>query len=375
MITLAIRNRFRFGLAALALALALVGWQIVRPGETLYKGRKLQEWVDIQLFGDPGDPSAQFHAEEVLANLHGEDRQASFEAEEQVVVPYVIRRLKAKDNPLWKPYTAIKRVTPACIGNLMPAWREPKESRLAAAYWLGHRGPGTPETTVPVLCQVAGNDADKQVRRMAVFALSTISVYSPDEVPIMEKALLTDMDKETRLKAAEWFEQTTPDPDRIVPVLVRLLEDADSAVSEACMRALASYGHRAGCALEPLQKLTKVNDKRVAWVASRALRDIDPASATPVDIFRPRGQKPGKAFNEIGLLTEEGRLGEERALASKLAQRALNMGGDAIILRPPAFVGGQPVDTGNIWTGKVLYRASVLVYEPGSVPQRREQKR
>jgi hypothetical protein len=340
----------------------------LRNREPVYRGKRLSAWVDESLF----EVRSDYSASQVLGDLHPGDRQASFDAEIREVVPVVIERLQTKDNPLWKPYVLAKQKAPGPIANCLPDWREPRTVRLAAARWLGHLGPGLPEAAVEPLCKVAKQDPDLEVRRTAIVALSNIGLYSAEAVPIMATALLAERDSYTRVRAAEWFRQTTPDPEKIVPLLLKVLSDRDQDVGDACVYALASYGHRAVSARDRLRMLAKSDDRFIAWAAATALKEIDPVPPRPIDIYRARGQKPTTSFKEIGLLTYEASLADLNQTEVKLATEAFTMGGDAIILHPIVFPASE--ESGNVsWPSKALYKASVIVYNPakgaGSSPQ------
>ena len=81
---------------------------------------------------------------------------------------------------------------------------------------------------------------------------------------------------------------------------------------------------------------------------------------TQVDIFRD-GQKPTRAYKEIGLLTDDGGLVEQRGIEAKLIRKAKRMGANAIIFQPLTKSGGELKGFSVVDT--YVYRALVIVYE------------
>jgi hypothetical protein len=81
---------------------------------------------------------------------------------------------------------------------------------------------------------------------------------------------------------------------------------------------------------------------------------------TEVTIFRD-GQKPSKAYKEIGMLTDDGKAVEQPNIEAKFINKAKRMGGNAIIMYPAVKSGSELSGFGLV--DSFLYKASVVVYE------------
>ena len=136
----------------------------------------------------------------------------------------------------------------------------------------------------PVLCNLAKNDPQPQVRQAAMRALANIAVFSEEALQIM-LVELNHTDWQHREAAAKWFGRTTPDESRVVPLLVRGLEDP--AAKSEFAKALGPYGPRARFVVEPLLTLARTNDRAIASVAVWALEGIDPEAAKKAGVTSP----------------------------------------------------------------------------------------
>ena len=79
-----------------------------------------------------------------------------------------------------------------------------------------------------------------------------------------------------------------------------------------------------------------------------------------IDVFRD-GQKPTKAYKEIGMVTDDGRAVEQPDIESKFIKKAKRMGGNAIIMFAPTRSGGEL--SGFSLVDTFLYKASIIIYE------------
>ena len=79
-----------------------------------------------------------------------------------------------------------------------------------------------------------------------------------------------------------------------------------------------------------------------------------------IELFRD-GQKPNRLYKEIGLLTDDGALGEQGDIEAKFIKKAKKMGADALILSPLVKTGGELKGFGIVDT--YLYKASAIVYD------------
>ena len=207
---------------------------------------------------------------------------------EKDVISCTIAGLNSGGDRLWKPYNYVRAKAPICVSRHMPLWPEPRKVRRATAWWLLYRAlPEDPkpaalglnELAAPVLCRLARSDKDPAVRQAATWALGAIGTPSPEALQIM-LAALNHTEPEDRRAATRWFGRNKLAADKIVPVLVRGLED--NAMRSDYAQALRAYGPLAKVAVEPLTALSRTNDRATASVAYWALSGIDPQAAARV---------------------------------------------------------------------------------------------
>jgi hypothetical protein len=79
-----------------------------------------------------------------------------------------------------------------------------------------------------------------------------------------------------------------------------------------------------------------------------------------IEIFRD-GAKPPTAFKEIGMLTDNGSLGEQGQIESKFLKKARKAGADAIIMHPQTQIGGELKGFGIVDT--YLFKATMIVFQ------------
>jgi hypothetical protein len=198
--------------------------------------------------------------------------------------------LETRGDLFWKPYSYFRAKAPASIRQRMAQWREPRKVRRAAATWIVDRAalclasptdPGLNELATPVLCQLAINDRDPAVRRAATGALGAIGTASPEAFQIMLEALNHGKTADRR-DALRWFGRNNLAAEKLVPVLVRGLED--DAMRSDYAEALRAYGPLAKSAVEPLTALAQTTDRATASVAYWALSGIDLEAAARIRV-------------------------------------------------------------------------------------------
>lgn len=84
-------------------------------------------------------------------------------------------------------------------------------------------------------------------------------------------------------------------------------------------------------------------------------------AALAVKVFRDP-QKPPQAFEELQLLTDEGRLSEQGDIEMQFRNKAARLGGDAIIVLEPKKIGQEFTGTGL--ADSYLYTARAVRYKP-----------
>ncbi len=284
---------------------------IIRSREPRFEGRTHNYWIGKWV------REGHSHAESVLLQIGATNRSIWVQAMDEKR-RFVIDGLKTKDSFWWRPYTGLKKRTPALVSKWLPDWPEPAESRLAAvnllasanlardSFWTEAvptlcnlaKKDASPlirlaaiaaignlrllsEQAMPVLCDLAEKDPNPEMRSAAIQGISRLGDPSAAAVPRMLKALTSDRSQD-RESAAKWFGKTTLVPERVVPELVRLLEDPGMKSDAA--RALAQYGSRAQFAVPHLVELSKTNDPAISSVAKWALFGIDREAAAEAGI-------------------------------------------------------------------------------------------
>jgi hypothetical protein len=209
---------------------------------------------------------------------------------EKELVSCTMAALETRDSPFWKPYSYFRAKAPASISQRIMQWREPRKVRRTAATWIVDRAalcpaspadPGLNELATPVLCQMAINDRDPAVRRAATWALGVIGTPSPEAFQIM-LAALNHAKTEDRRAATRWFGRNKLAAEKLVPILVRGLED--NAMRSDYAEALRAYGPLAKSAVEPLTALAQTNNPATASVAYWALSGIDHEAAARIGV-------------------------------------------------------------------------------------------
>jgi len=187
----------RWGLIALAIllviALGVFLWRALREPELVYQGKPVRALVQRAVFGFD-DAQADLRLAEAL---RAADPVCKARIEKELV-RCVLKSLNTRDNSLWRPYTLVRTNLPPAIAKVMPAWGEPTRVRWCAVWWLSMRAarggadsapPGLFQRAMPVLCDLARNDPNKQVRQVATMALGQVGTDSPEAFEIMLRAL------------------------------------------------------------------------------------------------------------------------------------------------------------------------------------------
>ena len=248
--------------------------------EALYQGKSLRTLVEHAVLDF--DQSANSELDLAIGTAKGPAKAQI----QSALADCTLRSLKIRNCVFWRPYNYLKGKAPISISRLMGDWREPRLVRKAAASWLSSRAepwnprpaiPGLNEAAGPILYDLARHDPDSDVRRAEFRALGTIGVYS-DEIFQLMLSSLGQPEPAVREAAVKWFRKNTLAPEKVVPVLVRGLED--NSMRSEYARTLIAYGPKANFEVQPLIVLAKTNDRATASVASWALYAIDTKAAT-----------------------------------------------------------------------------------------------
>lgn len=221
-----LNQRERWGLIALAMllvvALGTILLQALREPETVYQDKPISAWVRSAVIRDDGTANWYLHEARRTADPVSKARI------DKEIVHSAMKFLNTKDNPLWKPYTFVRTNLPPSVARVMPTWQEPASVRSGAVWMLFFGGPGLSsdpappglcERATPVLCNLARNDPDKVLRKMATLTLSQVGTFSPEAFQIMVRAL-NSTDFEEVEAGARWFAGYPLEPGRVVPLLI-----------------------------------------------------------------------------------------------------------------------------------------------------------
>jgi hypothetical protein len=250
------RLRLGLGLVLCALAAVLLFIELHRP-EPVFRGKPLSVWIK-----DAPSPSAYESGFPALLQQRPSE-----------MLPYLIRGLKTRDNPLWKPYVWVQGHAPRFIANRLPDWILPELMRAGSARWLAVMGP-VAKDAAPALRQAAAGDKKEQVRCEAIYALVRVGLDSND-MPVLVRALLADPSSQVRGAAAGALEIYAPNAPESISALIQGLADRDAVVRQVCAATLAKYGERGRAALPELRRLAGGKDEPAADYAKGALRIIE----------------------------------------------------------------------------------------------------
>jgi hypothetical protein len=280
----------RWGLIALAallvVALGTILWRARREPEFVYQGKPVRAWVRRAVMNDyPADASLQ-------AALRTADPVSKAQIKKELV-RFVMKPLRTKDHPLWPPYNAVRTSLPPAVARLMPRWEAPSNVRAGALWWLYFRAipwdansapPRFSEQATPVLCDLALNDPNKEIRHAATLALGRVGTFSPEASQILLGAL-NSADYREIMAAAEWFRRHPVDPEQVIPLLIQHFEDPSGG--DDCALALRTYGPRAKFAAERLITLAGTDNPWVSSNATWVLQAIDPEAAKKARVLSP----------------------------------------------------------------------------------------
>ena len=90
------------------------------------------------------------------------------------------------------------------------------------------------------------------------------------------------------------------------------------------------------------------------------IQPVASQAALAVKLYR-EPQNPPQAFEEVQLVTDEGRLSEQGDIEMRFRNKAARMGGDAIIMAEPKKIGQEFTGTGL--ADSYLYTARVIRYK------------
>ncbi|HLH53322.1 MAG TPA: HEAT repeat domain-containing protein [Verrucomicrobiae bacterium] len=248
------RTRAPLVIAVSLVATVIVGIRLLHESEPVYKGQRLSLWLSRgrEGFDDGTD--------------------AFLRENKEIVTRHLLACLRKRDNPLWKPYVAIRAKAPTGVSGYLPLWPQPSLVRAGATYWLAQLGHDA-EAAVPELRRAARRDSSVEVRSQAIWALGRVDRGSRESTCLLADALGSDKDPLVRREAAGVLEMWTPKDPLVVQSFILGLHDSDAMVQQISAAALSSYGQLALAAVRPLQAVASSNGPASDF-AARALKQI-----------------------------------------------------------------------------------------------------
>ncbi|MCL5099004.1 MAG: HEAT repeat domain-containing protein [Candidatus Omnitrophica bacterium] len=267
---------------ALVLVLAELLAHFLGPGEPVYQGKQLSDWLQDLCHGQ----SAQLRDQAKNAI-----RQIGTNA-----IPTLLDMVRARDSRLklkfmqWtsrqsmvrfrfqpamvlhtEAVTAFSVLGPAAIPAIEPLAEilGHSETAFTAANALAQLG----SNSVPILVQALTND-DWRVRYAAATAFTS---EVPDEQTVVPAlvASLKDGNPNVRIMAARSLANIGQDPDRVVPALMANLDDPIPDVRASTARALGRFGSLGAPAVPILSKMSRDANPAVRNAATEVLRKIE----------------------------------------------------------------------------------------------------
>jgi len=150
--------------------------------------------------------------------------------------------------------------------------------RLQAAADLAALGTGAREAVGPLVEAV--NDSTEAVRHKAIDALGAIGSEAREAVPTLIRCL-KDKDATTRTAAANVLTQIGFEA---VPLLAQVLAGDDAHFRCDVAFVLSQIGPKAQAAIPALLHALKDEDDRIQAAAAKALKAVDPATATKAGV-------------------------------------------------------------------------------------------
>lgn len=309
---------------ALLLVTAVGVWLVLRErgqaDEPVYQGKRLSVWLEGYQLGR-SQPEIDRAVRAIGSNG----------------VPTLVRMLQAKDSPLWLrflgfvqqssiklPYTpaetlkmralagfhALQSEARNAVPELIKAYtNNPGASPWGPAAALGEIGPDADEATGSLLLNAQNTNSG--VREVAVSALANMHSHSEVVVPALIKAmhdpapavqfqafrglgrfgdeakgavpdlfqiLTNDVRLDNRCNAAQALRRIA-NPEALVPILIGWLHDTNGYYRAAGASSLEGFGKDAESAIPALVQMLSDEDPWIRYVATGAVRSIDPDAA------------------------------------------------------------------------------------------------
>lgn len=264
------KKRFRivFGILLL-LVVGGIAWLTLRSSEPLYKGKPLSAWLEAF------DKNYDF-----IGSTENMDR--GIEASEAVrhigtnAIPTLLRRLRAKDNPLADRLYALAQKQHFVAVEHVPAYLRRTEGRSGFRV-LGPEG----RAAVPALMKLYGS-VSPECRPCIAATLGGIGPDAKRAVPLLIRGLAetnTFHGEVEAPEAANALGKIHSEPQLAVPALIKCLGNQNPIMRWEAAGALGNFGAEAKSAVPALLKLLNDSVPYVSRAARGSLDDIEPGAA------------------------------------------------------------------------------------------------
>jgi hypothetical protein len=265
------KRKLRLALAILLLA-AIGGltWLVIsKQSEPLYQGKHLSAWLD------------ELYSPNRFAT--GNDNSKLEEAVRQIGtngIPTLLRMLRAHDSKFKHKLIELAQEQHLVKINFVDA----RQRNIEAAIGFNILGQCA-SNAVPALIQIYQESISESSQTSTTSALLSVGRTGKAAVPaLMRTAANTNANPVVRGDAARTLAMIHADPELIVPVLIKCLEDSDQGVRKTAAWTLSGIGGDARAAVPTLVDMLRDPDPDILISAEQALRAINPAAATKAGI-------------------------------------------------------------------------------------------
>jgi hypothetical protein len=235
--------------------------------EPVYKGKRLSVWLEEGSFPQKteGAAAAKAQAEEAV-------RQIGTNA-----IPTLLQMFNRGNSVVGRKVEYLRRKLHLTSGyeKMTPA------SRANLAAQSGLRALGTNAAgAVPGLCAIYDRTPSDFGKLVIAEYLQSLGPHAKAAIPSLLRSVVnTNIESRARLTAIGALMTIHADLEKVVPAVIKSLNDANSDVRSQAIECLRQFGKDARAAGPALVKLLKDPNQDVRAEATRALKTIDPELA------------------------------------------------------------------------------------------------
>ncbi|MDB6067029.1 MAG: HEAT-like repeat protein [Pedosphaera sp.] len=264
------KKRFRIGFGLLLVgAVGGVAWLALRPGEPMYKGKRLSVWLkvyDSAAGYKPYSPARQKEADDAIRSIGTN------------AIPTLLRRIRAKDSAstLWLVSLAEKqRVFKVKFRYAWILHVEGKNGFRA----LGAGG----KDAVPELIRIFEQDHSTESREDVAEVLNRIGSAAELAVPALVLSL-GDTKSHYRVPVIQALREIHARPEIVLPAMVKCASDQNTDVRVQAILTMGAFGSDSRQAVPDLVKLLSDSNYYIRDVAKAVLLGIDPEAAAKMGL-------------------------------------------------------------------------------------------